>query len=134
LRIYALIQLVPLPGLPLEKLSKYFKRHIEEEYNHDTWVIEDLQSIGVSRKKVLSRKPSETVAEFVGTQYYWIYHWHPVCLPRYISFLEGNPPSKKIIDQIQKNTGYPDTAFRTITKHAHLDPAQGKATKSRQRG
>ena len=71
--------------------------------NHDERLLDDLESIGVSRQESLLRKPLQTVAELVGSQYYWIYYWHPVCLLGYISFLEGDPPKKELIDQLQKN-------------------------------
>ena len=104
------------------ELGKYYKKHIQEEMNHDEWVLDDLQSIGISREESLSRKPLQAVDELVGSQYYWIYQWHPICLLGYISVLEGNPPTKNLIDRIQKITGYPDTAFRTMVKHSDLDP------------
>jgi hypothetical protein len=97
-------------------------RQGEEEMRHDEWLLNDLETIGVSRHESLSKKPSQAVAEMVESQYYWIYHWHPICLLGYISFLEGDPPQRKLIDQLQEITGYPKTAFRTIAKHSYLDP------------
>jgi hypothetical protein len=43
--------------------------------NHDEWLLDDLESIGVSRQESLLLKPLQTVAELVGRQYYWIYYW-----------------------------------------------------------
>ncbi len=77
------------------ELGEYYKKHIQEEMNHDEWILNDLQSIGVPHEESLSRKPLQSVAELVGSQYYWIYHWHPVCLLGYISFLEGDPPTRE---------------------------------------
>jgi hypothetical protein len=113
-----------LPGETklLTNLKKYYLKHSHEERDHDEWLLDDLESIGVSRQQSLSRKPVQAVSELVGSQYYWIYHWHPVCLLGYIAFLEGDPPKKEFIDQLQKATGYPITAFRTIIKHSDLDP------------
>lgn len=106
----------------LQELRKYYKKHIKEEMGHDEWILDDLESIGVTRQVSLFRKPLQSVAELVGAQYYWIYHWHPVCLLGYISFLEGNPPGRNLIKQLQKITGYPETGFRTLIKHSDLDP------------
>jgi Iron-containing redox enzyme len=106
----------------ISDLRRYYKKHVQEETNHDEWLLDDLESIGVSRQESLSRKPLQAVAELVGSQYYWIYHWHPVCLLGYIALLEGDPPRKELVEQLQKSTGYPDTAFRTIVKHSDLDP------------
>jgi hypothetical protein len=35
--------------------------------------------------------------------------------------LEGDPPKKEMIEQLQTITGYPKTAFRTLIKHSDLD-------------
>lgn len=109
-------------GKLMAEVMKYYKKHIQEEMNHDEWLLDDLESIGISRQRSLLQKPIEAVAELVGSQYYWIYHWHIVCLLGYISSLEGNPPRKELIEQLQKITEYPDTAFRTLLKHSDLDP------------
>jgi hypothetical protein len=106
----------------MEGLGKYYARHAVEEMNHDEWLLDDLEAIGVPRQESLSRKPSQAVAELVGSQYYWIYHWHPASLLGYIAVLEGYPPDKRQIDRLRKNTGYPDAAFRTMIKHSGLDP------------
>lgn len=106
----------------MSRLAGYYKKHSLEELHHDEWLLDDLESIGVSRQESLSLTPSQAVAELVGSQYYWIHHWHPVCLLGYISFLEGYPPSKESIDQLRELTGYPETAFRTLVKHSDLDP------------
>lgn len=29
------------------ELGEYYKKHIQEEMNHDEWILNDLQSIGV---------------------------------------------------------------------------------------
>ena len=106
----------------LNKLREYYKKHIQEEMNHDKWLLDDLDSIGITHHESLARKPLQIVAELVGSQYYLIFHWHPVCLLGYISYLEGNPPQKETVDQLQQITGFPESAFRTMTKHSDLDP------------
>jgi hypothetical protein len=106
----------------ISDLKKYYQKHIQEEMNHDEWLLDDLESISVSRNECLSRLPSLTVAEVVGSQYYWIFHWHPVSLLGYIVFLEGNPPKMELIEYLRTITEYPETAFRTLVKHSNLDP------------
>jgi len=106
----------------LIKLQEYYNHHINEERGHDDWILEDLEVIDIPRCECLERKPSQIVAELVGTQYYWIYHWHPVSLLGYISFLEGNPPRDEWIRHLRKTTEYPEAAFRTIVMHSELDP------------
>jgi hypothetical protein len=108
------------------ELAKYYNRHAKEEAEHDKWLLADLQAIGLSNKKVLSRKPIEAVAELVGSQYYWIHHWHPVCLLGYIAVMEGYPPDRRTINELISKTRYPKEAFRTLAKHSYLDPHHRK--------
>jgi hypothetical protein len=108
-------------------LAKYYHKHAKEETDHDRWLLADLEVIGVPDSGVLSRKPVEAVAELVGSQYYWIHHWHPVCLMGYIAVLEGYPPQRKDIQRLIAKTGYPEAAFRTLAKHSYLDPHHREA-------
>jgi hypothetical protein len=103
-------------------LTDYLEHHIPEERGHDAWLLEDLESLGVPRDRVLGRVPSVTIAALVGAQYYWMQHVHPVGLLGYVALLEGYPPSPQDIDQVQAATGYAPAAFRTLRLHADLDP------------
>lgn len=108
-------------------LTRYYRKHAKEEAGHDEWLLEDLEEIGVPRSEVLGRRPTEAVAELVGRQYYWIYHWHPVCLLGYIAVMEGYPPQRSFLDGLRSRTGYPEAAFRTLAKHSYLDLYHRKA-------
>lgn len=103
-------------------LAAYLEEHIPEELDHDEWLLDDLETVGVAREDVLARPPSSTVAAVVGAQYYYLLHYHPVALLGYISLLEGYPPSPEMVDELAARTGYPDDAFRTLRLHAELDP------------
>lgn len=104
------------------KLASYFEEHIDEERDHDEWLLDDLAVLGREREQILARPPSPTVAALVGSQYYWILHYHPVALLGYISLLEGYPPSTELVERLVEATGYPREAFRTMVAHAELDP------------
>jgi len=106
-------------------LADYLERHIPEERGHDDWLLADLEFIGVPRDQVLSRVPSPTVAALVGSQYYWVQHVHPVGVLGYIGLLEGYPPARRDIEEMQAATGYGPEAFRTLLLHADLDPHHG---------
>lgn len=111
---------------PGRQLVRYLRPHIAEELDHDEWLLEDLQSLGVDRVTVLDRPPAAMVAAMVGAQYYWILHYHPIALLGYMAVLEGNPPTPEQIDALRATTGLPRRAFRTLAEHAELDPGHGE--------
>ena len=103
-------------------LAAYLEHHVDEERGHDDWLLEDLAALGRSREEVLAVPPSSAVAALVGAQYYWIEHYHPVALLGYIGLLEGYPPTIADVAALMERTGYPREAFRTVIRHAELDP------------
>jgi hypothetical protein len=117
---------LPLSDPLREPLASYYGQHIDEEKDHDDWTLEDLGVIGLSPKEVLSRIPLPTTASFVGSQYYWIYHHHPVGLLGYISVLESDPGTTEIYDDLERRTGLPKALFRTYRMHGELDPQHVK--------
>ncbi|MBY2998407.1 iron-containing redox enzyme family protein [Rhizobium leguminosarum] len=104
------------------QLAQYLRKHIPEEIGHDEWVLEDLEALGIQRQSVLARPPTALIAALVGSQYYWIQHYHPVALLGYIAVMEGYPPTVDRIDHFAETSGLPREALRTVRKHAHLDP------------
>lgn len=104
------------------KIADYYKTHALEEMHHDDWLLDDLVAIGAERSRVLDRLPSPAVASLVGAQYYWALHSHPVSLFGYLAVLEGNPPSLEQLGEICAEHGLPADGFRTMIKHAKLDP------------
>jgi hypothetical protein len=106
-------------------VAEYLEHHIGEELDHDEWLLDDLEVLGIDRSTVLARPPAPSVAALVGAQYYWILHYHPVALLGYIAILEGYPPSMAMIDGLAGRTGYDRNAFRTLIAHSELDPGHG---------
>ncbi len=105
------------------RLAVYLTAHIPEERNHDQWLLDDLETLGVPRSEVLQRVPPPSVAALVGSQYYWVLHHHPVALLGYIAVLEGYPPSAAELEHVITRTGLPRAAFRTLLEHSDLDQA-----------
>jgi hypothetical protein len=103
-------------------LAEYYRHHAREERHHDEWLLDDLVALGRDREESLGRLPSPTVASAVGACYYWIHHVHPVALLGYLAVLEGDPPVVEELEALRQRTGLPPEAFRTLLKHAHLDP------------
>jgi hypothetical protein len=105
-----------------EGLASYLDAHVDEELDHDEWVLEDLEVLGRDRGEVLARPPSAAIAALVGAPYYWILHYHPVSVLGYIALLEGYPPTIAEVDKLMERTGFGREAFRTLIRHAELDP------------
>jgi hypothetical protein len=111
------------PGDPVAvPLAAYYRRHAREERHHDEWLLDDLVALGHHREDLHRRLPSPAVAAAVGACYYWVRHVHPVALLGYLAVLEGNPPVVAELEELRRRTGLPAEAFRTLLKHAHLDP------------
>lgn len=104
-----------------DAMVPYLEKHVPEEQGHDEWVRQDLDALGHDPDEPVRRMPKPAVARLVGAQYYWIHHYHPVCLLGHIAVMEGYPPTNEGVDDMMKRTGYPRTAFRSMIRHAALD-------------
>lgn len=102
-------------------LVPYFSSHIEEEKDHDVWLLEDMEVLGIQRDRVTEQIPPAAVVILIGTQYYYINHAHPITLIGYLAVVEGNPPRTEILDQIASSTAIPKKALRAFYKHAEID-------------
>lgn len=103
-------------------LAGYLEEHVDEELGHDETLLGDLELLGRPRADVLGRMPAPTVAELVGSQYYWIRHHHPVAFLGFVALMEGYPPTPELVETLLERTGYPRDAFTTYLEHAELDP------------
>lgn len=103
-------------------VASYLERHSDEERDHDEWLLDDIELLGIDRSAALGRLPSASVASLVGCQYYWALHYHPLALLGYISLMEGYPPTADLVEDLIIRTGYPREAFRTFAEHGELDP------------
>lgn len=106
-------------------VASYLEHHLPEERDHDEWLLEDAETLGIDRAAFLTRPPSATVAALVGAQYYWALHHHPVALLGYLILLEGYPPRPDDVEALRARTGHDPAAFRTLLVHAELDPHHG---------
>jgi heme oxygenase-like protein len=103
-------------------LRDYLREHIEEEAEHDAWLLDDLEVLGRKRAAVLARLPPSTIAAGVGAQYYWISHYHPVAVLAYIAVLEHTVLPLTVLEPLTQHSKLPARAFRTLIEHAKLDP------------
>ena len=111
-----------LQDRPAEPLGHYLAEHVDEELHHDETLLDDLGVLGLERSAVLERIPPPDVAALVGSQYYWIQHFHPVSFLGYVAVMEGYPPTAELIETLVARTGFPRKAFRAYLEHAELDP------------
>lgn len=117
-RARALLDTDPVAG----ELTAYLDEHVGEELGHDEDLLDDLEVLGLERDEVLARMPSPTVASLVGSQYYWILHYHPIAFLGFVALMEGFPPTAELIRTLIATTGHPAEAFRTFVDHGELDP------------
>lgn len=102
-------------------LMLYFEEHVREEEDHDEWTLQDLETAGFDRAEITSRMPSHHVAALVGSQYYWINHYHPVTLLGYIAVLEGSANGSAHIRELMDRVELPSSVFRTYLMHSEVD-------------
>jgi hypothetical protein len=102
--------------------ATYLQAHIEEEQDHDEWLLQDIETLRIPRDDVLNATPSAAVVSLLGAQYFWMLHIHPVTIFGYLIVLEGYPPLMEQLEEIRLRTGLPATAFRCLKSHADDDP------------
>lgn len=109
-----------------QPIANYLAQHIQEEADHDEWLLDDLSSVGISRSDVEGRVPSRQVASLVGAMYYWIRHGHPAAIFGYMGVLEGYPPDPAQLYDIERSTGLPHSTFQTFHHHASVDASHSE--------
>jgi hypothetical protein len=102
--------------------ATYLEMHIEEEKDHDQWLLNDIETLGIPATEVLQTTPLASVVSLLGAQYFWMLHIHPVTIFGYLIVLEGYPPLTEQLDEIRIRTGLPASAFRCLKSHADDDP------------
>ena len=104
-------------------LAAYLQVHLEEELGHDQWMLDDIQTLGLSEREVLQTPPCAAVVELIGKQYFWIMQGHPVAVMGYLTLLDGYAPVAEQLEEIRLRTGAPASAFRCLKSHAEDDPS-----------
>ncbi len=105
------------------QLAAYFRCHIEEEKDHEAWLLDDMQACGFDVAAVRSRMVCGPVASLLGAQMFWAGQAHPVSFLGYLLAVEANPPTRAHLAAIRESTGYPAEAFRCMQEHADADIA-----------
>lgn len=102
--------------------ARYLETHINEEKDHCDWLLDDIGTLGISKREVLEATPLNSVVSLLGAQYFWSLNIHPVTAFGYLIVLEGKPPVAEQLEAIRRRTGLPATAFRCLQAHAENDP------------
>lgn len=102
-------------------LGDYYLEHAAEEEDHGEWILQDLESLGVARGRVLERLPYASVVALVGSQYYWMQHVHPIAYLGFIAVLEA-PAQIDFLQEVSERTGIPLECMSCHVRHAELDP------------
>jgi hypothetical protein len=116
-------QALTLPGDTVANIvAPYLQQHIDEEKDHCGWLLDDIETLGISPQQVAEATPLASVVSLVGAQYFWALNIHPVAVFGYLIVLEGYAPIAEQLEAIRVRTGLPGTAFRCLIAHADNDP------------
>jgi hypothetical protein len=111
-----------------EGLAAYLERHIPEEMHADEpggATLDDLVALGVDPVALQTEPPSPKIAALLGTQYFWILHYHPVALLGFLE-LEAYHPHGPTLERLIEATGLPRDGFRQLFLHAKLDAVHAR--------
>jgi hypothetical protein len=112
-----------LPGDPVANIiAPYLQQHIDEEKDHCAWLLDDIETLGITSQQVAEATPLTSVVSLLGAQYFWALNIHPVAVFGYLIVLEGYAPIAEQLEAIRIRTGIPGTAFRCLIAHADNDP------------
>ena len=104
-------------------LARYLERHIPEEMHGGEpgrAALDDLEAVGVDIVALRERPPPPRMAAFIGTQFFWIWHRHPVAILGFLA-LEAFHPYTSAVEALIEKTGLPRDGFRQLLLHAKLD-------------
>jgi len=104
-----------LPRSPFhDRLSAYFRSHLEEERGELKWLQEDLGSANIT-----PGVPDPLAMAMVGTQYYLMKHVHPAALLGYMAVVEGDPVPVDVVRVLERTHG--KQLLRFVRLHAIKD-------------
>ncbi len=102
-----------------EALAEY----VEEEKNHEMWILNDIEACGVDPKKVRFGQPGHATEMMVAYAYYTIDRVNPLGFFGMVQVLEGTSieVALKAANAIQSSLNLPDNAFSYLNSHGALD-------------
>jgi hypothetical protein len=112
-----------------QTLRDYYHLKLQDEADHDDWIVSDLERLGVTKEALQRWLPPAAMTAMLGSQYYLIAHYHPGAYLGYIGLVEGFSPSTEQIRNLIVESKAPEEAFSTYKIHAELDVEHRKEFK-----
>lgn len=107
----------------LEPVRKALVEYIEEEYGHQDWILNDIESAGGNREQVRRNKPCLAIELMVAFLYDQIQRGNPAAFFGMVMVLEGT--SIQLATQmgqiVQAKLDLPAKAFSYLYSHGNLD-------------
>ncbi|KQZ91488.1 TenA family transcriptional regulator [Pseudomonas sp. Root562] len=109
--------------LRLEWLREAVCEYIEDEYGHEKWILDDIETCGGDRDAVRDGRPSLPIELMVGFLYDLIARDNPVGLFGMVNVLEGTSIAlaTHAASSIRERLDLPESAFSYLSSHGSLD-------------
>ncbi|AZE49122.1 Acyl-CoA long-chain enzyme transcriptional related heme family [Pseudomonas chlororaphis] len=107
----------------LEWLREAVCEYIEDEYGHEKWVLDDIETCGGDKDEVRNGRPSLPIELMVSFLYDLIARDNPVGLFGMVNVLEGTSIAlaTHAAGSIRERLGLPESAFSYLSSHGSLD-------------
>jgi thiaminase len=107
----------------LEWLREAVCEYIEDEYGHEKWVLNDIETCGGNKNAVLDGRPSLPIELMVSFLYDLIARDNPVGLFGMVNVLEGTSIAlaTHAAGSIRERLDIPESAFSYLSSHGSLD-------------
>lgn len=107
----------------LEWLRKAVCEYIEDEYGHEQWILNDIETCGGDKAAVRDGRPSLPIELMVSYLYDLIARGNPVGLFGMVNVLEGTSIAlaTHAAESIRERLDLPQSAFSYLSSHGSLD-------------
>jgi hypothetical protein len=97
------------------------EEHAEEEAPHGAWILDDLETIGLSKETVERGLAHDTVLKLIGSQFMIARSNHPMAILGYVYASECHPGTVAGIEDMADRYDMAKSALKTIFFHADED-------------
>lgn len=111
--------------LPADKkfLHKAIAEYIEEEVDHEEWILNDIEAAGGDKEKARNSTPNLATQLLIAYNYDYINRKNPVGFFGMVFMLESTSTqiANKGADAVKEKLGLPKKAFSYLYSHGELD-------------